>query len=152
MQVQQPQTRHAVPASSARVLLAEDNRELRRLLAAGLRRNGYVVIEAATGFELLERLGDLALRDEAFDLIVSDVRMPGPTGLVAVEGLRHATGAPGVATPVLLITAFGDATTHAEARRLGAVILDKPFDIDDFRACAASMLAVTGQPNFVEVP
>ena len=135
-----------------RVLLAEDNRELRRLLAAGLRKNGYLVTEAATGFDMLERLGDLTLRNEAFDLIISDVRMPGPTGLVAVEGLRHGTGRSSSSTPVMLITAFGDAALHAEARRLGAVVLDKPFDIDDFRACAASMLVVSRQRDFVEAP
>lgn len=126
--------------ANVRVLLAEDNHELRRMLAVGLRRNGYLVTEAATGFELLERLGDLTLRNEAFDLIVSDVRMPGLTGLSVVGGLRHGTERASSSTPVMLITAFGDATIHAEARRLGAVVLDKPFDIDDFRACAARML------------
>jgi DNA-binding response OmpR family regulator len=151
MHVHQPQTRDTVPSSVVRVLLAEDDRELRHLLAAGLRRHGYVVIEAATGFELLDRLDDLARRDETVDLIVSDVRMPGPTGLVAVEGLRYGSSLASAATPVILITAFGDVATHAEARRLGAVVLHKPFDIDDFHAFAASMLVVTRQPNFVAV-
>ncbi len=73
----------------ARVLLAEDDRELRRLLATELRKEGYVVEEAGSGFELLELLSDVALRDEAFDLIVTDIRMPGLTGLSVVEGLRN---------------------------------------------------------------
>lgn len=122
----------------ARVLLADDDYELRRMLASELRREGFSVVEAGSGFELLERMGDAALHDSAFDLIVTDVRMPGVTGLVVVEGLRSST-AP--TTPIMVITSFGDAHTHAEAARLGAVILDKPFDLDEFRAQATSMVA-----------
>jgi CheY-like chemotaxis protein len=129
------------PARQARVLLAEDDRELRRLLAAELRKEGYLVKEAATGFELLERLGDVALRNEGFDLIVTDIRMPGLTGLSVAEGLRNGMKPGDHGIPIILITAFGDDDTHAEAKRLGTVIFDKPFDLDEFRVCAMNLVS-----------
>lgn len=125
----------------ARVLLAEDDHELRRFLAAELRKDGYLVKEAATGFELLERLGEVARRSEGFDLIVTDIRMPGLTGLSVVEGLRNGIKPGDHGTAIILITAFGDEDTHAEAKRLGAVLFDKPFDLDEFRACAMNLVS-----------
>jgi DNA-binding response OmpR family regulator len=127
-------------AGPSRVLLAEDDRELRRMLAGELRKEGFVVTESATGLELLEHLGDSTRRAQPVDLIVSDIRMPGLSGLAMVEGLRSGSRAGNWAIPVILITAFGDAEAHAEARRLGAVLLDKPFDLDDFRVRARSMV------------
>ena len=124
----------------ARILLAEDDRDLRLLLATELRKQGHVVDEAASGHDLLELLANLALRNETFDLIVTDIRMPGLTGLSIVEGLRHGITDGTASTPVILITAFGDEETHAEAKRLGAVIFDKPFDIGEFRDCVARLV------------
>lgn len=121
----------------ARVLVVEDDHAFRRLIAAVLRRCGYLVDEAASGFEMLDRLGGLALRARAFDLIVTDVRMPGPTGLEIIDGLkRGAHGSLLSSTPVLFMTAFGDEAAHREAERLGATMLDKPFDLDELGACA----------------
>lgn len=137
-------------ARGVRVLLAEDDRELRRLLAAELRKEGYRVDEAASGFELLELLGNLALRNESFDIIVSDIRMPGLTGMSIVEGLRKGI-TPGTATaPVILITAFGDENTHAAAARLGSVIFDKPFNLAAFRTCVVDM--VNARPGVASPP
>ena len=57
--------------------------------------------------------------------------MPGLTGLDVLAILRCANWA----TPVILITAFGDEATHAEGRELGAVaVFDKPFNVDALRA------------------
>jgi len=63
------------------------------------------------------------------DLIVSDVRMPGWSGLDLLRFLRHRRSA----IPVVLITAFGDRDTHERAARLGAAVLDKPFALADLR-------------------
>lgn len=115
-----------------RVLLAEDDYEMRRLLADALRRDGYEVTEAVDGLRLLGQLHSplhYGLRADV-DLIISDIRMPGVDGLEVLSGLQTYDGAP----PMILITAFGDRNVHAEANRLGAVALfDKPFDLDDFR-------------------
>ena len=113
-----------------RVLVAEDQLEMRALMCEVLRREGYEVVEAASGTELIERLvaGLIAEEDaRAPDLIVTDVRMPGCTGLEVLARLRRNDWS----TPVILITAFGDLATHEEAQRLGAsYVLDKPFELD----------------------
>lgn len=132
----------AVPARpSPRVLLAEDDPEMRRMMAGALRRRGYEVQETGDGRELVEALvravtGADELRPH---LIISDVRMPGHSGLEVLARLRRVD----LATPVILITAFGDARTHEEARRLGAsTLLDKPFDLDDLCGAVQSLAPV----------
>jgi len=120
----------ATDARPTKILLAEDDLELRQLLAMVLRRAGYDVEEVADGSTLLRELADEVGGQKPFDtdLIISDILMPGWTGLNVLAGLRRFDWA----VPVILITAFGDAETHAEAARLGAVtVLDKPFDVDD---------------------
>lgn len=116
-----------------RVLLAEDDNELRRLLATCLRNDGFEVIEASDCGYLIYCLSfsEADYPDHVLpDIIVSDNRMPGMTGLEALEGLRKADWA----TPFILITAFGDEATHAEALRLGAAaVFDKPFDVRELR-------------------
>lgn len=118
------------------VLLAEDDARMRRLLAAALRLDGFEVVEAKDGAEFLESIGSLILhpRDgRVVDLVITDVRMPFTTGLDVVAGLRRAEWI----TPVIIITAFGDEATHAEAQRLGAAaVFDKPFDVNDLRIAA----------------
>ena len=126
-----------------RILLAEDDPALRCLLAAELRKDGYIVEEAKTGYDLLGLLGNLTLRSETCDLLVTDIRMPGVSGMSIVEALRHGMTEGTSGTPVILITAFGDEETHAEARRLGALILDKPFDLDMFRAAVKAIVTPT---------
>ena len=114
----------------ARVLVAEDDTEMRRLLVDAFAHAGYQVIEVADGRQLLACLADPHHRDHCPepDLVVSDIRMPGHSGLDVLAALRQHDWA----MPVLIITAFGSPETHAEARRLGAAaVLDKPFDIDD---------------------
>jgi DNA-binding response OmpR family regulator len=124
----------------ARILLAEDDPDLRALLASELRKDGYIVEEARTGYDLLELLGTLTLRNEVCDLLITDIRMPGLTGLSIAEALRHGVTRGTSGTPIILITAFGDDAIHAEAKRLGAAIFDKPFDLDDLRSCIRTMV------------
>jgi CheY-like chemotaxis protein len=121
------------------VLLADDDLELRSLLSSELQRVGYAVTEVASGTDLLDRLASDLIESARpqFDLLVSDVRMPGWSGLEVLRGLRRA----GLRLPVVLITAFGDPKSHRTADRLGAVLLDKPFDLDDFRDAVAAELS-----------
>jgi DNA-binding response OmpR family regulator len=117
--------------SPARLLLAEDDFELRELLACVLRADGHEVIEARDGNELWELLSAQSAGESgAFALVVSDVRMPGLTAFDVLGKLQRAVAE----TPVILITAFGDQTTHLRALRLGASrVFDKPFDCDELR-------------------
>jgi DNA-binding response OmpR family regulator len=110
------------------VLLAEDDLAFRMLLWAAFRSWGFAVIEASDGRELGDLLKSQLLEPEhgaVIDLVVSDIRMPGRSGLAALAELRERDWS----TPVVLMSAFGDAAAHAEALRLGATLLDKPFPL-----------------------
>jgi DNA-binding response OmpR family regulator len=125
------------PAAPRRVLLVEDDPEMRALMALTLRGDGHDVSEAQDGAEALDVLGTSSPDGRAhIDLVISDVRMPGCSGLEVLERLR--SGPSGI--PVILVTAFSDRQTHAEARRLGAVVLDKPFDLGELRAMVLDVL------------
>ena len=117
-----------------RILLAEDDPDMRVLLALTLEADGFEVVQVNDGARLVHQIGSAFLKADGrstFDLIISDVRMPRLGGLDVLRALARLD----VSTPFILITAFGDEALHAEARRLGAVaVLDKPFDIDELRA------------------
>lgn len=124
----------ACGAKAPQVLLAEDDDQMRAVLALHLRKSGYHVTECRDGAELVSHLDGYLehenLRDDAeqFDLIISDVRMPGVFGLSVVEGAPQRAEFP----PIILITAFGDDETHATAKRCGVLaVLDKPFEAKD---------------------
>ena len=123
----------------ARVVLAEDDRELRTLLAGMLRRDGYVVAEAVSGWGLLEQLTARAERWDDFDLIISDIVMPEFSGLDVLETLKKVGGLPRAHIPIVLITAFGDEPVHVRARQLGARLFDKPFDLEELRSFVAKV-------------
>jgi DNA-binding NtrC family response regulator len=124
------------PGHRSRVLLADDDAAMRTLLVCALRRAAFEVVEACSGSELLELLasGLERIPPFGFDLIISDVRMPGYDGLNVLAALRQLS----IETPVILITAFGTAANHAAAAKLGAALLDKPFDVDDLMTLARS--------------
>ncbi len=114
-----------------RVVLAEDDLEMRRLVAQALRRDGYDVVEAKDGSELLECL-EMAMRvQDRIDLVITDVRMPGLTGLQALDWMNKVRA---LHVPVLIVTAFADRQVRDQARRLGADVLEKPFDLQELRA------------------
>jgi len=122
----EPAARGAVRAG--RVLLAEDDSEMRRLLADALRGESYDVVEAADGTELLDQLSVSLVRQLPLDCIITDVYMPRMTGTEALQRIRGA----GLDCPVIVITAFGSHTTRVDAWLLGAsAVLDKPFTIPE---------------------
>jgi DNA-binding response OmpR family regulator len=109
-----------------RVLIAEDDNAMRGMLEAALGRAGFEVETATNGTDLLVRLDAAQTVNRTPQLIVSDICMPGLTGLDVLSRVRQRF--PDL--PVILITAFGDANTHRRARALGAAdVIDKPFDL-----------------------
>lgn len=117
---------------------------MRDLVATALHKDGCEVVEVADGERLLVRLASTYLNgtaDVAYDLLISDVRMPVYSGLAILEGLRDA----GWKTPVILMTGFGDEGVRTRAEELGAIMIDKPFDVDDLRTAALKILDATGR-------
>jgi DNA-binding response OmpR family regulator len=112
---------------AGRVYVAEDDNELRRAIADDFVRAGVSVTELVDGLALLRRVEAVAAGSAtAPDAIVADIRMPGCSGFVVLGAMRRLQ----LRVPVVLITAFGDARTHALAGQLGAAaVLDKPFDL-----------------------
>jgi two-component system response regulator PilR (NtrC family) len=107
---------------AARILVVDDERSMRELLAIVLRREGYEVVLAETGKAAVE-----CLERESVDVLISDIKMPDMSG---VEVLRAAKKADQDILGIM-ITAFASTETAVEAMRLGACdYLSKPFDID----------------------
>ncbi len=112
-----------------RVLLAEDDDQMRRILARMLSAHGYAPIECRDGFDLSEHLERIAKHGLLLeiDAIVSDILMPGPTGLDVLEALHERPQFP----PMILITGSCDKATRARAQKAGAAaVLEKPFRTD----------------------
>ena len=129
----EPQARQRAsqaPGRRRHILLADDDAEMRALLVLALTNEGYDITECCDGIELSIRLQhSIDHETKAVDLVISDIRMPGLSGLMALAVHRCHPRCP----PVILMTAFGDATAPPEARRLGAAgFFDKPFCLDDF--------------------
>ena len=116
----------------ARVLVAEDDYDMRAMIASALRADGHTVVETVNGIELLDAIatGLVSHRPEdAFDVVLSDVRMPRINGIDVITRLRRANWS----VPVVVMTASGDAEFLARLRALGIRLLEKPFDLDDLR-------------------
>jgi two-component system response regulator (stage 0 sporulation protein F) len=131
-QVHKIKTRQiATTRSPMRVLLAEDDEHMRGLIALKLRKIGFEVLESPDGKDLTVKIEKLLLGENAgpsIHIIISDIRMPGCSGIDVLARLRSA----GNSTPFVLITAFGDYNVQNRAAELGAsALFDKPFDLDE---------------------
>ena len=127
------------PGGAARVLVAEDDDSLRFIVASRLLDDGYEVVEADSGPDLLTKLHSLSLDEfpsDGIDLLVLDHRMPGMTGMDVVKKLR----AERCNVPIIIMTAFPDLAMQAEARRLGVPLLPKPFSLERLSDVAVSTL------------
>ncbi|MEZ4272172.1 MAG: response regulator [Myxococcota bacterium] len=111
-----------------RVLLAEDDYDIRESLSRLLEADGYEVLALSNGVELLDYLASWILDERQgspADVIVTDIRMPGFNGLSIVEGLR----AKGWLQPVIVMSAFGDDEIRHRVSRMGkATFFAKPFN------------------------
>jgi CheY-like chemotaxis protein len=110
----------SAPVEARRVLVVDDEASIRDLCARVLQRAGFAVTTASGGTEAVQRL-----QAEAFDALISDIRMPGLSGLEVLAAAKRAQ--PGIR--VVLITGFGTPQTLERARHSGADrILTKPFN------------------------
>ena len=101
-----------------KVLLVDDERNLRGTLARALKLEGYTTVEAEDGEQALQRLAD-----EPVDAVLLDLQMPGRDGFSVLEALRER----GIAAPVIVLTAHGTIEKAVRAVQLGAVdFVEKP--------------------------
>jgi DNA-binding response OmpR family regulator len=133
----------ATAASRARIIVAEDDFDMRRLVSDCLRKAGYEVHEVIDGSTLLRRVESSLMVRTTVDLVVTDVRMPGYDGLEIVSCLREA----GVRVPVVIMTAFGNLETQQRAEQLGATLLDKPFKMEELKALVDRLLHEARPPS-----
>jgi two-component system response regulator HydG len=107
---------------NGRILIVDDDASLCELLAEGLGQHGFVCQWVTSSLSALERVGR-----EEFDVVVSDINLPGMTGIELCK--RLAENRPDL--PVVVITAFGSLDTAVAAMRAGAYdFVTKPFDVD----------------------
>lgn len=123
------------------VLVVEDDPYLVRLIAWALREDGYDVMVARDGREATDVIASALLFDEGGrppDLIITDVRLPGISGLSLLAGIR----AHGWTMPIIVMTAHDIENVRPEAERLGATaVFHKPFEIDDLRMAVMNLFA-----------
>jgi len=111
--------------TSSRILVVDDEPELRRVLRSTLSALGFVVADAETGETALERV-----REEKFDLILLDVNMPGLNGLETCRALRARSD-----VSILMLTVRDRAEDKIEALDAGADgYVTKPFDVNELLA------------------
>jgi two-component system response regulator PilR (NtrC family) len=107
----------------ARILVVDDERSMREFLEILLQREGHEAVTVASADDAL-----LSIENDDFDLIISDIKMPGITGIELLERVRETSAD----TPVVLITAHGSTESAVEAMRIGAYdYLTKPCSVDE---------------------
>ncbi|TAK84043.1 MAG: sigma-54-dependent Fis family transcriptional regulator [Betaproteobacteria bacterium] len=122
------------PQRSAKVLVVDDEPDIRELLELTLLKMGLGVASAGSLAEAKERL-----KDEHYDLCLTDMRLPDGEGL---ELVRHIGGL-GVDLPVAVITAHGSAENAVAALKAGAFdYVSKPVGLDQLRALVRSALSL----------
>lgn len=128
-----------------RVLVAEDDRDLRHMIVACMQRDAFDVLEAGSGEEMVEILTAItrAQAHDALDLLVMEVQLPGASGLEITRALRAAEWM----TPILLIAARPDRELLDEASRLGVRVLRKPLNLESLSAAAIAELLASRQPG-----
>ena len=129
-----PNDTHTNRGRMPRILIVDDDPGQRSLLDSFLRSQGFETVVESSGDRALA-----ALRSERLDMMISDVRMPGMSGL---ETLRRARQEQAV-LPVLMVTAFADIREAVDAMRDGAVnYLPKPIDLDELLAIVQQVTGI----------
>ncbi|MBC7582674.1 response regulator [Tardiphaga sp. vice352] len=122
-----------------RILIADDEESMRVLVARAIALDGHEIVTAQDGAEALEILTD---QDGAFDLLLTDIKMPVMDGIALA--LAAARDFPEVI--ILLMTGFADQRERASG--LNAIVHDvvtKPFSVADIRTAVADALASKAQ-------
>jgi two-component system response regulator AtoC len=118
-----------------RVLIADDEKNMRWVLDETLSKEGYEVSQAADGKEAMA-----AIEDNPPDLMVLDHKMPAPDGMEVLRRIR----AKGETFPVIMLTAHGNVQLAVEAMKAGATeYLTKPFDLEELKLAIEKALRIS---------
>ncbi len=118
----------------AKILVVDDKAKMRRVLQMMLEENGYQVGLAEDGEKALDKM-----KQANFDLVITDMKMPGKNGLELLRDLRKIDEE----LPVIVMTAYGTVPTAVEAMRAGAYdYILKPFDLEEMKVIAGKALAM----------
>ena len=130
--------------SAAHILVVEDRESLRRMLERALAQEGYKVSTSADGEQAASRLAK-----ESFDLVLTDLKLPGMSGIDVLRASREAQPR----LPVVVLTAFGTVGTAVEAMKLGAAdFLEKPVEIEDLFQLVESLLGEEEESSIFHLP
>jgi two-component system NtrC family sensor kinase len=121
-QQQAPNTAPAVPGSGMSVLVVEDNIELANFAADGLTELGYSITLVDNA---ADALAELVVDMDRFDVVFSDVVMPGMTGLELARAIRDR----GIGVPVVLTTGYSEALAQESSH--GFDLVQKPYSIEE---------------------
>ncbi len=120
--------------SAKRILVVDNEPKMRRILELSLKNLGHEVEQAGDGREALA-----AIERGAFDLVLSDLRMPNMDGIALLQALRER----GEDVPVIVLTAYGTIETAVAAMKLGAVdYILRPFEIETIELAVSRVLAM----------
>ncbi len=115
-----------------KILIVDDEEGMRRLLSRILVKEGYETFAASNGEEALRAIGQ-----DHYDLVMTDIKMPGMGGLELLSELR----AYDPRLPIIVITAYGTVESAVQALRAGAYdYITKPFEGDEIRLTVAKAL------------
>ncbi|HPF70531.1 MAG TPA: sigma-54 dependent transcriptional regulator [Candidatus Krumholzibacteria bacterium] len=120
---------------TARILIVDDEATIRSSLQESLAADGYDVETAESGEEALARC-----HNQVFDLVITDLKLPGVSGLEILQALRNQ----GNETPVIMMTAYGDVDSAIGAMKLGAYdYVKKPFKLGEMKKQVKAALRAT---------
>jgi two-component system response regulator PilR (NtrC family) len=109
----------------SRILVVDDEQSMRDFLSIMLKKDGYEVVTAENGGSALK-----VIHAEIFDLLITDVKMPGVDGIEVLKTVKEVSPE----TVVIMITAFATTETAVEAMKLGAYdYITKPFKVDEIK-------------------
>ena len=116
-----------------RILVVEDDAEMRSLLKDFFEEDGFEIDSVSNGSEAFRKIAR-----EPFDLIITDIRMPGLTGLDILPGIRKLQPE----APIIVITAFGSEEVQQKAFERGATsYLEKPIHFHNLRTLIHEMFS-----------
>src|SRR5258708_3068926 len=119
----------------ARVLIVEDEPNMRKVLSASVRQDGHVLVEAATVKEGLQ-----AVHGNDFEVVLLDQKLPDGEGSEVLKAIQQLEPS----TAVVLLTAYGTVELAVEAMRSGAFdFLTNPFSSDNLRAVVDRAAAIS---------